>query len=112
MRLRRGKRVVAVPDRKDKIVLISAVKILHGANVIFKNVNDFLCVYTIPFEMSAAHIEIEIVHFFKACALAPNRFDDGVLSVVYKQHDMRQFHGSVLPYFEARRYSVENDAFG
>ncbi len=111
MRLRRCKRVVAVAHCEYKIVLARAVKVLHGIDVFFKRVDNDLRVYSVPLEMSAAHIEVEIVHLFESFPRRPDRLDNRVLSVVDEKHNMRKFDGRVLSYFEARRYSVENHAF-
>ena len=111
MRLRGCKRMVAVAHSKDEIVASFSVEILHGIVVLVKGVDHLLCVYAIAFEMSAAHIQIEIVYLFKPVALCPKPFDDALFSVVDKKHNVRKLHESVFSYGKPRRNAIEHHPF-
>ena len=58
--------------------------------------------------MSAVHVEVEVVKFFKLVALFIERFDDRFAAVVKQQNDVRKLDGRVLAYGKARRNAVRH----
>ena len=63
-------------------------------------------------QVTALHVKFEVVKFFKLVLFFVKRFDNSVVSVVDKKHDMRQFDRSMFTNTNPWRNPFHNGAFG